>query len=402
MVKELYQIKVNEVTLNVTNSEIDSVRKKNLTKSGCRVYDNGCIGIAGTLGEPTEETWQKAEKALNMAIAYPFEPNKNLVAKRVNGEWLPESELIAKAERVLKILKEEFPEFILSNKIIAQEETISLKNDAGLDLFNTQNIAQCALIVKEEASPNVFDSVIAWDGSEFDEEEIISRGRELLRAHLNLLPMPTERVPVLFSFSTVSGILGDYLHAQKLKKDASLLSGKEGQKVFAEKLTLFVDRNDHPNAPFFDAEGTVLPNDRMTLIDKGVVVRGIADKLCADEFGMELTACAEGGYDDVPSLYVNPYALQLESSGTLKEILGGRNAIYLGLADGGDITPAGDYASPVQTAYLYRDGKLIGRLPEFNIRGNIFKMLGEDYVGTSSDGPIDSTKLTAVYCQIDG
>ena len=69
MVKELYQIKVNEVTLNVTNSEIDSVRKKNLTKSGCRVYDNGCIGIAGTLGEPTEETWQKAEKALNMAIA---------------------------------------------------------------------------------------------------------------------------------------------------------------------------------------------------------------------------------------------------------------------------------------------------------------------------------------------
>lgn len=402
MVKELYQIKIKELTLNVTNSEIDSVRKKNLTKSGCRVYDNGCIGIAGTLGEPTQETWQKAEKALDMAIAYPFEPNKNLVAKRVNGEWMSESEFIAKAERVLKVLREEFPEFILSNKIIAQEETISLKNDAGLELSNTESMAQCALIVKEEKSPNVFDSLIVWCGNGFDTEEIIARGREHLRAYLNPVPMPTERVPIIFDAVTVTGILGDYLHAQKLKKDASLLSGKEGEKVFSEKLSLMVDRNEHLYTPFFDAEGTVLPDGCIPLIDKGVIVRGIADKLCADEFGMELTACAEGGYDDVPLLQGNPYALQLESSGTLKEILGGRDAIYLCMADGGDITPAGDYATPVQTAYLYRDGKLIGKLPEFNIRGNIFKMLGEDYVGSSSDRPLDGFKMTVLYCQIDG
>lgn len=402
MVKELYQVKVKEVTLNVTNGEIDSVRKKSLTKSGCRVYDNGFIGIAGTLGEPTGEIWEKAEKALAMAIPYPYEPNKNLVEHRTNGEWMPESELIAKSERVLKVLKEEFPEFILSNKIIAQEETISLKNDLGLDLSNTEHIAQCGLIVKEEKSPNVFDSFIGWDGGSFDEDEIIARGRQHLRAHLNPVAMPTERVPIIFDSVTLTGILGDYLHAQKLKKGASLLCGKEGEKVFSEKLSLFVDRNDHPNAPFFDAEGTVLSDGRMTLIDKGVLVRGIADKLCADEFGMELTACAEGGYDDVPSLYANPYALQLEASGTLKEILNGRDAIYLCMADGGDITPAGDYATPVQTAYLYRDGNLIGKLPEFNIRGNIFKMLGEDYLGTSSDRPLDNFKMSVLYCQIDG
>ena len=53
-------------------------------------------------------------------------------------------------------------------------------------------------------------------------------------------------------------------------------------------------------------------------------------------------------------------------------------------------------------AYLYRDGELIGKLPEFNIRGNIFKMLGEDYVGSSSDRPLDGFKMTVLYCQIDG
>lgn len=39
MVKELYQTVLRETSLNVTNGEIDSVRKKSITKSGCRVYD---------------------------------------------------------------------------------------------------------------------------------------------------------------------------------------------------------------------------------------------------------------------------------------------------------------------------------------------------------------------------
>ena len=39
MVKELYQIKERELALNITNGVVDSVRKKNVTKSGCRVYD---------------------------------------------------------------------------------------------------------------------------------------------------------------------------------------------------------------------------------------------------------------------------------------------------------------------------------------------------------------------------
>lgn len=56
MVKELYQEITREVTLNVTVGRVDSVRRKNITKSGCRVYRDGCVGVAGCLGQPTEET----------------------------------------------------------------------------------------------------------------------------------------------------------------------------------------------------------------------------------------------------------------------------------------------------------------------------------------------------------
>ena len=32
-------------------------------------------------------------------------------------------------------------------------------------------------------------------------------------------------------------------------------------------------------------------------------------------------------------------------------------------------------------SYLIRNGKVVGRLPEFSVYGNIYEMFGEDYLG---------------------
>lgn len=77
MVKEVYQLKEIDTTLNVTQSRIDSIRKKNIIKTGCRVYENGYIGVAGTFGEPSDETWKTAIQNLNLKIPYEYEPSKD-------------------------------------------------------------------------------------------------------------------------------------------------------------------------------------------------------------------------------------------------------------------------------------------------------------------------------------
>lgn len=59
MVKELYQTILRETSLNVTSGEIDSIRKKSITKSGCRVYDGSYLGVSGVLGEPTPRPGRK-------------------------------------------------------------------------------------------------------------------------------------------------------------------------------------------------------------------------------------------------------------------------------------------------------------------------------------------------------
>lgn len=397
MVKELYQFKSCEIALNVTNGAVDSVRKKNITKSGCRVYENGCIGICGTLGEATEETWRKAEAALQTGVPYPYAPTGDLKRRRVQGEMPDEAEFLKQSEKLLATLKEEFPEFILSNKIYASLDTVSLKNDIGLDLEDVQAQVAFALVVKEERSANIFDSFIAWDGKKLDTDAVLEQARQLLRAHKNPVDLPEGRLPVLMGAGIPCGILADYLNIQKLKKGVSLLSEKMGTQAFSEKLTVSAYRGEEKYSAFFDAEGTVLPNDTLPLIEGGVVVRGLADKKNAAEYGADLTANGYADYDDVPQLAGAPSWMKIHPTGTFEEVLGTQDSVFVVEASGGDITPSGDFATPVQTAYLCRGGKLVGRLPELNFRGNIFDLLGKDYLGCCKGASFEHNPLVALY-----
>lgn len=383
MVKELYQIHTQEISLNITSGKIDSVRKKNILRSGCRVYDGGCIGVAGTLGEPTEDTWKAAQDALSLQVPYSYQPESNLRRSRSVGSMPDEKEFIQKMEAVLDTLGKEFPGYVLSNKVNAQVTTKTLRNDAGLELASTCAAVEASIIVKEEASPNVFDSAIFYVSDRFDPEKILEEGRSVLNAHSNPIPMPEGNLPVMMMSDSLTGLLASWLNGKSLQKGASLLSGKVGEKVFSDKFTLLSSRKEDTFDAFFDAEGTTLAGDAIPLIEKGVLLRGLGDKFCQGEYGSDLTASAVGAYDDVPAL--GGGYLTLEPSGSREEILQGGDAIVAWMADGGDVTPAGDYATPVQTAYLMRNGKLIARLPEFNFGGNLFQLLGDDFLGCPTE-----------------
>ena len=64
------------------------------------------------------------------------------------------------------------------------------------------------------------------------------------------------------------------------------------------------------------------------------------------------------------------------------------------------MTPEGHFATPVQMAYLLEDGRIKGRLPELNISGDFFDMLGKDYVGTVRDVPFKNSNLSAVMMDV--
>ena len=69
---------------------------------------------------------------------------------------------------------------------------------------------------------------------------------------------------------------------------------------------------------------------------------------------------------------------------SIAQVVPGKS-VYVMSASGGDYTPSGHYATPVQMAYLVENGSVVGRLPELNISGDFFTILGEDYLGAIPD-----------------
>ena len=153
MVKEKYIKTFKEISINISQTEIKSVRKKDITKTGFRIYENGFIGIAGAVGKADEaELEKRAIENLKLQIPYPYEPSSSLV-KEVDyrKETLSDEDFVSEVEELLKILREEFPDFIFSNNIYIQEFETKLINNKGLNLTHVDRAVIAALIIKEKA-----------------------------------------------------------------------------------------------------------------------------------------------------------------------------------------------------------------------------------------------------------
>ena len=133
MEKEFLTRTSRSVTLNVTGGKIDSFREKEETTGTVRVYENGCIGVAGCLGTPDEETLTaKAIEALTLGIPYPCKLEGALEQENLHEEEIiPIPELIPTMQNFLDRLGKVCPRFAFSNKIKLTYERNEYKNSLG-------------------------------------------------------------------------------------------------------------------------------------------------------------------------------------------------------------------------------------------------------------------------------
>jgi PmbA protein len=402
MVKELYREEVNEIALNVTASKIDSVRKKSITKSGCRVYHDGYIGIAGCYGEATEDTWVRAKENLKNRIPYPYEPTKELKRTRdLREHTVNETEFVKQMESYLDTVSKEFPQFLLSNKILLTETNISLTNDIGLELRSYDRTILLELIVKHMESVNIFDTAIFYIERSIDCDKLLKETRGILSRFLKECDIPdVQKMPVIIQQNELLSKFNESLNGEAMARGISLFHGKMNEKLFNENLQICQNRGEsNYHVPFFDMEGTVNEGDILKLIENGVVRNTYTDKKNAADFDLPITGAAGGAYDDVPTLS-SPELSLLSDGRSLKDILGGKHAIFVILASGGDYTSSGDFATPVQSSFLTDGERILGKLPELSISSNIFDMFGKDYMGYTADKPFSGLEFAVLEMNI--
>ena len=381
MVNEKITDKTTSYSVNIAGGKVESLRVNEDLKTVIRAYDGGNVGIAGKIGECDEaELLKEAKENLAQNIAYPEEFQKPL-KRHVNvcKEIIPAEKFVSRIKRLVERLSKTYPDFIFSNKINMTEEEIAYTNSLGTDFLHVSNLLEFAIVIKAKNSANIMDLDYCLAQTYFDEDKIVSDIGVLLGAYGTFCELP-ENAPVIINQSVISMFL-THMVAEMYQSGASLLNGKLGTEIFNKKFNMYSDRTpgNRQTVPFFDSEGTVVDGDKFYFVKDGVFTGLATYKRSAKNFNLPLSGGGYSEFDAVPmASFVGVTAG--ETAQKVSDIVKGK-AIYVSCTSGGDMTPDGTLGIPVQLAYLYEDGKLLGKLPEFSLTASVFDVLGKDFAG---------------------
>ena len=405
--REIYSIKSKQTSIHVSGSRIESVRDKDILRTGLRIIEDGFFGVAGTIGEyDMEELESRARKALSAKIEYPYALSSNREEKvDLIKDIFPNNGMIDEIEAVLEYLRANHGDFIFSNKVNLDMVNITLENENNLNLSFSDSAILFSLIFKEKASSNIMDGYIVFQDRKYNKKDFITIADSILNAYRNTVDITEGNYPVVFlsiADSPLKKFMTD-LNGRDFGTGSSLFSGKLGQKVFSENLTLFNSMNPDDTClmPFFDAEGIINNNYRYPLIENGVLRAANTDKKFSALYNLPHTGSAVSDYDGTPQPgFANIKVKECEK--TAKELLAGDKGILVYVASGGDFTPDGDFAAPVQLAFLFDGEKLMGRLPELQVTSNLFHMYGNGFRGVSKDeiGPLGGSKAMVIDMEV--
>ena len=230
----------------------------------------------------------------------------------------------------------------------------------------------------------------------------IIRQLELAR---NQAVAPTKILPVVFTpngvASTMITPLTAAFNGKMVLEGASPLANKLGQPVFNKKFSLSDDAtiNYRPASRPCDDEG--VPSQRTTLIEEGIVRHFLYDLQTAALSGTQSTSSAGRTRGSLPapspsSFVITPGTTTFEEMvGDIKE---GLMIEELMGAEQGNIL-GGDFSGNVLLGYKIENGKIVGRVKNTMVSGNVYQLLKEiTAVGSDAKWVGGSLKTPSLYC----
>ena len=383
--------------VEIEETKIKTFSKDNRTTSSFRVYDGENAGIQFFQGVISDDDGFKAAKA-NLSLKRPYkfslETGTRLRDKR-EAEY-SDKELMDITKEALEYLGKHFPDFTFGGAVSVTDRATSITNTLGLDYTDKDCSLNIDISFKHKDSKDISDGWFSIGQRNFDFKKFTDMADNYLTNFTNMVELPEELIIQTQYYGYLSK-LSECLEAENMALGTSLLSGKVGEKIFADSFTLSHDVSDKETwfTPFFDGEGVVQQNDRRIYIKNGVLKSGYADKRTAEKYGVPHTGSAGFNITDIPTNGYTNFRIE-RSDKTVKQLLDGRLTVVPRVAAGGGFNDKGEYVTPVQTALLCDGERFIGRLPEFAIKGNMFDMFGKNFIGVGSDDPVFNDKQILV------
>ena len=386
-----------EFSASVRMQEVENLKQAGSRGAGIRVLVGHLTGSSRTSDLSPQGIETMVRGALDLARITTPDPHAGLPDPadlgRFSGDLKLYSDSVPSMETEWKIAQALKAEEVAlaADPRITNSEGASFDSHLGSRVFaNSLGFAgeyrtsSCGLSVVPVAKQNGSMERDYWSTSAREvsrlesAEEVGRRAAERALRRLNPRKVPTQKVPVIFEPRTARMLLGDLFDAidgGAIYRHASFLTGKLGEKVASEALTI-VDDGTMPglfgSSPF-DDEGVA--SRRTVVIERGVLKSYLLNTYTALKLGLKTTGNASRGL--AGSAGVGPGNFYIEagarSEGDL--IAGVRQGLYVTELIGASAnTVTGDYSSGAAGLWI-ENGELAYPVSEITIAGNLKQML---------------------------
>ena len=267
-------------------------------------------------------------------------------------------------------------------------ERFRLKNSLGLDLHHQSNMiyAYASCLAKENGvSATGFKLLWGYGMDDVLPEKIADGCVQDALSKLGACRMKSGAYPVVIRNNAMADLLSTFsgvFSADNAQKGMSLLSGREGQRIAGDVVTIV----DDPLMEWglgscpFDREGAA--TKKKNIVEGGVLTTLLHNRKTAQKAGTVTTGNAAGGGRVAPSnLYLAPgeesidMLLEKMGSGLLLTEVSGLHA--------GANPISGDF-SLLARGFEIADGKAVRAVEQFTVAGNFYRLL-EDIAAVGSD-----------------
>lgn len=385
---EVFSVSSEETSVQFEANRLKNTQGKQSTAISLRVVKNGRIGYATTYGTASEdELVAMAVETAQFGTEAKFDLPliKDFPSVKINDTAVPKittEQMIKTGEEMIAPLRDAAPEIVCqggAGKGLINVEVINSNGGSAKYLKTLFSVSIEGTIVHGT------DMLFVGDGESscspiLDTKNVtdtVLRQLEYARTQANV---PTKKLPVIFTPDGVASALIPSLMAafngKTVLEGASPIANKLGEKMFDPGFSLRDDAliDYRPETRPWDDEG--VPSQRTSLVDKGTVVNFYYDLQTAAKAGKQSTG--NGSRDrGLPSPGPSSFIIAPGNTtydnmvGSLQE---GLVIEYLMGAEQGNIL-GGDFSGNVLLGYKIENGKVVGRVKNTMVSGNIYQVL---------------------------
>lgn len=294
------------------------------------------------------------------------------------GAAVPVEQLVNWGKQAIALIRDAYPEVLVSAEWDSDVETTRLVNSLGLDCHYTDTTLSCYLSAEWVRGD---DLLSVSDGQtqrgSLHPENITAQILQRLDWAQENVSSPTGRVPVLFTSKAADMLWNTVqaaINAKRVIEKASPWADRLGELVMSPALTLYQQPEAGPYSCPFDDEGT--PTQPLIFVQKGILQHFYCDRTTGRQRG---TATTGNGFRPGLGSYPTPglfnFLIQPGTGSLLDLIQQLDDGLIVDQMLGGGGSISGDFSINVDLGYRVQKGQVIGRVKDTMVAGNVYTAL---------------------------